>query len=472
MTIPLEVPIGKAGSQRDVWKALGAKTVRLGLNDGRTLIDSSALHRVVAVLGRNAGEMGVFGLEEYIEVKAMIGFRSSPAFYGRKRWLASRTSCKNLGFPRTQARRSACSGGRTGGTASSCGHRARTSRRVDRRRPYGKSRGASAPPPAAGCQVKRRLCVAEGLQTPHSSAMQPGRSDLADFAYFLAIAKHRSFRRAALELGISASALSHAIRGLENRTGVRLLNRTNRSVTLTAAGEDLQGTLTAPFEAIGEAVEKLNLYRDTPAGRIRLNVPTDAATLLLGPILPTFIDRYPDVQIDVAVNNHMIDVIEGGFDAGIRYGGTVPEDMVAQRLSADINWVVAGSPDYLKRFGAPQHPNDLQHHRCLRFRLGDDRIYRWEFERAEERIDIDVPGSVTLDDSRLIVTLLTQGAGLMYGPEPLLAPLVTAGVAHLVLEDWASPGPGFHIYYSSRRQVPNGLRLLIDLIREMRPLGF
>jgi DNA-binding transcriptional LysR family regulator len=301
--------------------------------------------------------------------------------------------------------------------------------------------------------------------------MQLGRSDLADFTYFLAVAKHRSFRRASLELGISASALSHAIKGLESRIGVRLLNRTNRSVTLSAAGEELQAALMTPFEAISAAVENLNRFRDAPAGRIRLNVPSDAASLLLGPVLPTFIDRYPDVQIDLAVSNLIIDVIEGGFDAGIRYGGTVPEDMIAQRLSADIGWVVAGSPAYLDRFGTPKHPNDLQQHRCLRFRLGDERVYRWEFDRNGEQIDIDVPGSITLDDSRSILTLLLGGAGLMYGPEPLLAPLVKAGTVRLILQDWTSPGPGFHIYYSSHRQVPAGLRLLIDLIREMQPLG-
>jgi DNA-binding transcriptional LysR family regulator len=301
--------------------------------------------------------------------------------------------------------------------------------------------------------------------------MQFDRADLADFASFLVIAKHRSFRRAALELGISASALSHAMRSLESRTGVRLLNRTNRSVTLTAAGEELQAGLTRPFEAIGEAMESLNRLRDAPSGRIRLNVPSDAASLLLGPVLPVFMDRYPGVQIDLAVSNHLIDVIESGFDAGIRYGGTVPQDMVAQRLSADIGWVVAGSPGYLGRFGTPQHPEDLQRHRCLRFRLGDDRIYRWEFERNEEKLEIDVPGSITLDDSRSILTLLVGGAGLMYGPEPLLAPFVKEGTARLVLEEWSSPGPGFHIYYSSQRQVPTGLRLLIDLIREIQPLG-
>jgi DNA-binding transcriptional LysR family regulator len=297
------------------------------------------------------------------------------------------------------------------------------------------------------------------------------RADLADFAAFLAIAKHRSFRRASLELSISASALSHAMRSLESRTGVRLLNRTNRSVTLTAAGEELRASLTGPFDAIGEAVESLNRYRDAPSGRIRLNVPTDAASLLLGPVLPTFVDKYPDVQIDLAVSNQLIDVIDGGFDAGIRYGGTVPQDMVAQRLSADIGWVVAGTPAYLERFGTPQHPDELQHHRWLRFRLGDDRVYRWEFERDDERIEIDVPGSITLDDSRSIVILLMGSVGLMYGPEPLLRPLVVSGAVRMVLQEWSSPGPGFHIYYSSRRQLPTGLRLLIDLIREIKPLG-
>jgi len=298
-----------------------------------------------------------------------------------------------------------------------------------------------------------------------------GRTDLADFSYFLAISRHRNFRLAGLELGVSASALSHALKGLETRLGVRLLNRTNRSVTLTAAGAELQAAIAGPFDAISQAAEELNRYRDAPTGRIRLNVPTDAAVLLLGPVLPVFIDRYPDVEIDVSVSNRLIDVIDGGFDAGIRFGGTVPEDMVAQRLSSDIRWMVAGAPAYLDRFGTPSHPSALSDHRCLRFRLGDDRVYRWEFERDGDEIEVDVPGALTLDDSRLILSLLTGGAGLMYGPEPLLTPLVVAGEARYVLEDWSSPGPGFHIYYSSRRQVPAGLRLLIDLIRELRPLG-
>src|ERR1700710_3023692 len=166
------------------------------------------------------------------------------------------------------------------------------------------------------------------------------RTDLNDLTYFLAIARHRSFRRAGVELGVSASALSHALKGLEARLGVRLLNRPSRSVTLTAAGEELRGAIGGAVDTIGDAVENLNRFRDAPAGRIRINALEHAATLLLAPLLPAFLQLYPDIEIELAVDNHMVDVIDRGFDAGIRYGGTVPEDMVAQRLSADIVWVV------------------------------------------------------------------------------------------------------------------------------------
>jgi DNA-binding transcriptional LysR family regulator len=301
--------------------------------------------------------------------------------------------------------------------------------------------------------------------------MQLSRSDLADFTYFLAIARHRGFRRAALELGVSASALSHALKGLEGRLGVRLLNRTNRSVTLTAAGEELQAAISQPFEAIGQAVEVINRFRDAPAGRLRLNVPEDAATLLLAPVMPAFVDRYPDIEIDLSVSNRLIDVIDEGYDAGIRYGGTVPEDMIAQRLSADIRWVVVGSPGYLDRFGVPGHPDDLARHRCLKIRLGDDRIYRWEFERGDEAVAVTTPGAITINETQVARALAVGGAGLMYAPEPSVTALIESGALRTILDDWSSMGPGFHIYYSSRRQVPAGLRLLIDLVRELRPLG-
>ncbi|MBX9933364.1 MAG: LysR family transcriptional regulator [Methylobacterium sp.] len=301
--------------------------------------------------------------------------------------------------------------------------------------------------------------------------MPSNRSALADLSYFLAIAKHRSFRRAGLKIGVSASALSHALKGLEARLGVRLLNRTNRSVTLTAAGEALFTAIEAPFEAIGSATEALNRYRGEPMGRIRLNVLQHASALLLAPVLPVFIERYPEIEIDVQVSNHLLDVVEAGADAGIRYGGTVPEDMIAQKLSADIRWVVAGSTDYLERHGVPIHPADLLTHRCHRIRLGNDRIYRWDFERDDEALALDVPGAITIDDTPFVISLAAAGAGLAYLPEPYVTPLVAQGALRVVLEEWSSTGPGFHIYYPGRRQLPTGLRLLIELIRELRPLG-
>lgn len=301
--------------------------------------------------------------------------------------------------------------------------------------------------------------------------MQINRADVADLIYFLAIARHRSFSRAAIELGVSTSALSHALKGLESRLGVRLLNRTTKSVTLTGAGDALAASVGLPFEAIDSALETLNRFRDAPAGRIRLNVAVEAATLLLAPVIPAFVERYPDVELDIVASNRMVNVTEGGFDAGIRYGGTVPEDMIAQRLSANIRWVVGAAPAYLDRYGVPAHPDDLLRHRCVSNRLGDDRIYRWEFERGSEKLSVTVPSSVTVDQADTGLIAVLGGVGLMYFPEPLVAPHVKAGLLRLVLADWAPSGPGFHIYYSSRRQMPTGLRLLIDLVRELQPLG-
>ena len=301
--------------------------------------------------------------------------------------------------------------------------------------------------------------------------MQLSRTNLADIIYFLAIARHRSFSRAGLEVGISASALSHAMKGFEARLGVRLLNRTTRSVTLTAAGEELQELISAPVNDIGQALEALNRLRDEPAGRIRLNVLSDGAELLLGPVLPVFVERYPGIEIDLTVTNKMIDVIGDGHDAGIRYGGTVPQDMIAQRLSPDIRWSVVGTPAYFERFGIPQHPEDLKDHRCLRLRLGNARRYHWEFIQGGEKLEIDVPGAITLDETRIGVALTTRGAGLMYVPEAIIAPHIASGVVINVLQDWTYSDPGFHIYYSSFRQLPVGLRLLIDLVRELEPMG-
>lgn len=301
--------------------------------------------------------------------------------------------------------------------------------------------------------------------------MQLSRANLADIIYFLAIAKHQSFSRASVEVGISASALSHAMKGLEARLGVRLLNRTTRSVTLTAAGEELQGLVSHPLTDISNALETLNRLRDEPAGRIRLNVLSDGAKLLLGPVLPVFVERYPDIEVDLTVTNRMIDVIGEGHDAGIRFGGTVPSDMIAQRLSPDVRWSVVGTPGYLERFGVPTHPEQLKEHRCLKIRLGNARLYDWEFVKNGQKLEVQVPGAITIDETRVGVALVTRGAGLMYVPERVIARYIEDGTVQEVLKDWAHTDPGFHIYYSSFRQVPVGLRLLIDLIRELEPMG-
>lgn len=297
------------------------------------------------------------------------------------------------------------------------------------------------------------------------------RADVADLIYFLAIARHRSFSRAAIELGVSASALSHALKGLETRLGVRLLNRTTKSVTPTAAGDELARSVLMPFGTIEGALESLNRYRNTPAGRIRINAAVEAANLLLAPVIPAFTDRYHDIEIDIVASNRMDDITDGGFDAGIRYGGTVPEDMVARRLSADIRWVIAASPGYLARYGTPQHPQDLLNHRCISNRLGDDRVYRWELEREGEKYQLTVPGTVTVNQAETGLVAVLGGAGLMYFPEPLVAHYVEEGRLELVLTDWSPQDEGFHIYFSSRRQLPTGLRLLIEFILEARPLG-
>lgn len=295
--------------------------------------------------------------------------------------------------------------------------------------------------------------------------MQLNRTDLADFSYFLAIARHRNFRRAGLELGVSASALSHSLKGLEARVGVRLVNRTSRSVTLTAAGEELRAAIERPFEAIDAAVEVLNRFRDGPAGRIRLNVSEHAAAIVLAPALPAFIKRYPQIEVDIVVTNDMVDVVAAGADAGIRYGGTVPEDMVAQRLSPDMRWIATSAPSYFERCGTPLHPNDLMAHNCLRFRLGDDSRYAWEFDRGDQSVAVAVPGALTIDNSALALDLAMRGAAIAYLPEPLALPYIERGNLRIVLEDWASYGPGFHIYYPGRRQLPGALRLLVDHIR-------
>lgn len=291
------------------------------------------------------------------------------------------------------------------------------------------------------------------------------RTDLGDLDAFVAIARSGGFRKAAVVRGVSGSALSHAMRGLEARLGIRLFHRNSRSVSLTAAGEALLAELEPRFRGIDEAIDALARFRERPAGRVRVTALADAAKLLITPRLPSFIERFPDIDVEVSVDDRFVDMVGQGFDAGIRYGGSVPEDMVAARLTPDLAWVIVGAPGYLERHGRPSTPADLMAHRCIRIRAGRDRIYQWELEKDGEAISLDVPGHLTLGNSTISIAMAVAGAGLFYCLEDRVAAELANGTLKVVMHDWTTPGPGFHAYYASHRQVPSALRAFLDHLK-------
>lgn len=293
------------------------------------------------------------------------------------------------------------------------------------------------------------------------------RAELADLNVFMTIVRRRSFRQSALELGVTTSALSHSMKNLESRLGVKLLNRTSRSVVPTLAGSALAERLEQGFQTIAEALAELDVHRDAPVGRLRLNVPRDASRLLLGPVLPGFFARYPDIQLEVAVEDRMVDIVADGFDAGIRYGGTVPRDMIAMPLTGELRWIVVASPDYLSRHGRPQVPEDLLHHQCMRMRLGDNSPYKWELGNGPQAIHLDVPGSLGANETDILLQATLNGLGLVYCLELRVAEELRSGRLEMVLPEWSSMGPPFCMYYPSRRQPQPGLRQLIESIRAL-----
>ncbi|WP_447595454.1 LysR family transcriptional regulator [Aquipseudomonas campi] len=292
------------------------------------------------------------------------------------------------------------------------------------------------------------------------------RSELADLNVFMTIVRRRSFRHAAHELGVSTSALSHSMRNLETRLGVKLLNRTSRSVVPTAAGQALADKLDTGFQSIREALSELDVYRAAPAGRLSLNVPRDAARLLLRPVLKRFCQSYPDIQLEITVEDRLLDIVADGFDAGIRYGSTVPQDMVAVPLTEELRWIVVAAPEYLARHGTPQHPADLLRHRCIRMRLGDNTHYKWELGNGVDAVHVDVPGPLSTNETDATVAAAVDGVGLAYCLEVRVADELRNGTLHAVLPEWASLGPPLCLYYPSRHQAQPGLRQLADMIRE------
>ena len=292
------------------------------------------------------------------------------------------------------------------------------------------------------------------------------KASLAELEAVAAVARHGGFRAAARELGMSSSALSHAIAALEERLAVRLFNRTTRSVSLTAAGEQLVADVSPALATIGHALEQAGAQSSLPSGTLRLNMAPGAARILLAPVLLEYSRRYPTVELEIVTENALVDITGRGFDAGVRLAEAVPPDMVAVPIVPPLRSLVVGSAGYFATRPPPQVPADLLQHRCIRFRMPGGRLYRWEFERHGESLLLDAPGSLTLDATDLMVEAAVEGAGLAYLGELSVAPHIAAGRLVPVLEDWSPPYPGLSLYFPHRRLMPARLRALIDLIRE------
>lgn len=290
-------------------------------------------------------------------------------------------------------------------------------------------------------------------------------ASLADLQAFAAVARTRSFRRAATELGVSPSALSHALRGLETRLGVRLLNRTTRSVAPTEAGERLLNRLAPALLDIHGALEEVNAFRDSPLGTLRINAPRAACELVLAPLVGRFLAAHPGMRVELVAENAFVDIVADGFDAGVRFGESLQQDMVAVPVGPPQRFVVVGSPAYLAAHGTPGCPRELAQHPCVRIRFTNGSFHRWEFARGGERLEIEVDGPLAVGEMPLMIAAAEQGLGLAYVYAQYAAPPVAAGRLRTVLEDWCPEIPGFHLYYPSRKLMPAGLKAFVDLLR-------
>jgi len=292
--------------------------------------------------------------------------------------------------------------------------------------------------------------------------------DLFALNVFLAIANHRSFRAAALELGVTPSAISHSVKSFEHRLGVRLFNRTTRSVSLTEAGERLAAKLRPAMSSITEALRETNDLRSVPTGTVRINASDVAIRMLLLPILARFRRNYPQVHLDIVTDGRLGDIVAEGFDAGIRLAEAVPQDMIAVRLTETTRFAAVASPAYLATRDRPAVPQDLYQHDCIRFRFESGAIYRWEFERNGVAEIINVNGPLTLTDQTLMVEAAIAGLGIAFVPDFLVIDAIRMGRLERLLDSWCPPFPGVCLYYPGRRHVSSGLRALIETIKGER----
>jgi DNA-binding transcriptional LysR family regulator len=292
------------------------------------------------------------------------------------------------------------------------------------------------------------------------------RENIADLLAFLAVARARSFTRAAAQLGVSQSALSHTIRGLEERLGIRLLTRTTRSVSPTEAGERLLNRVGPHFSGIESELAALNALRDKPAGTIRITAGEHSANQILWPMLSRFLPEYPDIKVEVVVDYGLTDIVAERYDAGVRLGEQVAKDMIAVRIGPDMRMAVVGAPAYFAARKPPQIPQDLTAHNCINIRLPTyGGLYAWEFEQAGHELKVRVDGQLVFNNGFLRLNAVLAGIGLAYLPEDQVEPYIADGRLIRVLADWCLPFPGYHLYYPSRRQPSPAFTLLVDALR-------
>lgn len=292
------------------------------------------------------------------------------------------------------------------------------------------------------------------------------RQNITDLLALRAVARERSFTRAAAQMGVSPSALSHTIRGLEERLGVRLLTRTTRSVAPTQAGERLLGSIGPHFDEIEAALGALNALRDKPAGLIRITTGIDAARTILWPALAKLLPAYPEVQAEISVNPGFVDIVAERFDAGVRLGETVAQDMVAVRIGPDMRMAAVGAPSYFAARRPPKTPHELAAHNCINLRfptLGG--LYAWEFEKGGRALNVRVEGQLIVNEVSLARQAALDGCGIAYLPDDSVRSEIEAGRLTRVLGDWSPPFPGYHLYYPSRRQQSPAFALLVEALR-------
>ncbi|OTP76292.1 LysR substrate-binding domain-containing protein [Caballeronia sordidicola] len=290
--------------------------------------------------------------------------------------------------------------------------------------------------------------------------------NLSHVSAFAAVARHGSFRKAGAELGLSTSAISYAIRGLEERLGVNLINRTTRSVALTDAGQRLLERLQPVLHDLGDALEEMNNFRATPTGTLRLNMSHVAARLVVAPLMARFLTAYPDIALEIVEDDSLADIVGLGFDAGIRFQESIPEDMVAVPIGPAQRGLAIATPDYLEGRPPLHHPNDLLDHNCIRHRFPSGRLYKWEFEKDGTRLEIDVKGRVTVSTLERTLQAALDGIGIGFSMEAIVGDLIDQGRLVAVLEDWCPYYPGFMLYYPRQRRTSPALRAFIDMARE------